>query len=217
MHPVSQSDGVGGTVVFSVSAIGTLPMSYSWRWNSRIVTNIVLNQSTCFWAIAKVELTNTGNYRVGITNVAGPASGLTSNAFLTVLADTDGDGIPDDWETTYGFLAGDASDGAGDPDHDGLTNLQEYRSGTDPTSAADQLRIGRLSVEPTGATKIEFNAMANRTYAVEFLDEAGPGAWQVFSEVMAHSTNRSVEVLDIAPPDPVRKRFYRVVTPRMAW
>jgi hypothetical protein len=46
-------------------------------------------------------------------------------------ADEDSDGLPDAWETQYfGNLAHGAQD---DPDGDGLTNLQEYNNGTDPT------------------------------------------------------------------------------------
>ncbi|MEI6789034.1 MAG: LamG-like jellyroll fold domain-containing protein, partial [bacterium] len=45
----------------------------------------------------------------------------------------DGDHLPDDWEmANFGSL--DQVD-SGDPDHDGLTNLQEYRLGTDPNVA----------------------------------------------------------------------------------
>lgn len=45
--------------------------------------------------------------------------------------DTDGDGLPDSWERFYfGNLD---HDGTEDSDHDGLTNLQEYHAGTDPT------------------------------------------------------------------------------------
>ena len=49
-------------------------------------------------------------------------------------ADTDGDGMPDGWEHTYGLnpLSDDAS---GDKDSDGLTNLEEYQQGTDPSKA----------------------------------------------------------------------------------
>ena len=46
--------------------------------------------------------------------------------------DTDMDGMPDWWETTYGLNPLDPSDADKDPDRDGWTNLEEYQNGTDP-------------------------------------------------------------------------------------
>ncbi|MDP2898564.1 MAG: right-handed parallel beta-helix repeat-containing protein, partial [bacterium] len=47
--------------------------------------------------------------------------------------DSDADGLPDDWEIEFiGDLAQGPDD---DPDEDGLSNLEEYRPGTDPTAA----------------------------------------------------------------------------------
>jgi hypothetical protein len=40
--------------------------------------------------------------------------------------DTDDDGMPSDWETRHGFNPDDASDGSGDTDGDGYTNLEEF-------------------------------------------------------------------------------------------
>jgi len=47
-------------------------------------------------------------------------------------ADTDGDGMPDSWETANGLNPNSSADASLDPDADGFTNLQEYQNGTNP-------------------------------------------------------------------------------------
>jgi hypothetical protein len=62
--------------------------------------------------------------------------GVASNgvAFTVGGADSDGDGLPDSWELQY---FGGLTQGAnGDPDGDGVTNLQEYQQGRNPTKSA---------------------------------------------------------------------------------
>jgi hypothetical protein len=62
--------------------------------------------------------------------------GISSNAipFSVGDVDSDGDGLPDWWELQYfGNLGQGASD---DPDGDGVTNLQEYQQGRNPTKSA---------------------------------------------------------------------------------
>lgn len=47
-------------------------------------------------------------------------------------ADTDGDGMPDGWEVEHGLNPDDAADASLDYNHNGLTNLEEYKRDYDP-------------------------------------------------------------------------------------
>lgn len=61
------------------------------------------------------------------TDLFVPLSGGDSNF------DSDFDGLPDSWESTYlGSVPSDERGPLDDPDGDGLTNMEEYQIGTDP-------------------------------------------------------------------------------------
>lgn len=48
--------------------------------------------------------------------------------------DSDGDGMPDDWEKAHGLNPNDPSDATTDLNGDGYTNIEEFINGTDPQS-----------------------------------------------------------------------------------
>ncbi len=54
-----------------------------------------------------------------------------------VPADSDNDGMPDQWEKTYGLDANSADDNSWDKDGDGYTNVEEYLNGTNPNEFVD--------------------------------------------------------------------------------
>jgi hypothetical protein len=53
-------------------------------------------------------------------------------AVQVVLGGKQNGGIPDDWALAHGLDPSDPTMPLQDPDHDGLTNLQEFQAGTDP-------------------------------------------------------------------------------------
>jgi uncharacterized repeat protein (TIGR01451 family) len=76
----------GSNVTLSVSAAGSLPLSYRWRKGGTTLTNLILNESNCVYEVRNAQTTDAANYTVVITNVFGPANRVvSSNAALSVV------------------------------------------------------------------------------------------------------------------------------------
>src|SRR5262249_40587880 len=114
LQPISQSVVSNGTASFSVAASGTTPITFRWRKDNLTFTNgqFIATPTSSTLVLTNLKSSDAASYNVAVTNIAGQ-SGLSSNAVLTILADSDGDGIPDHLEPL---------DGAADSDGDGMSN-----------------------------------------------------------------------------------------------
>jgi len=208
-QPLSVSVPAGANATFSVMVTNTasLPIGYRWRRDGGTVSSILLTQYVSFYTATNVQANST--FTVVLTNSSRPFGLISTSAFLTIAEDTDQDGIPDLWELANGFDLLDPFDATEDADSDGMTNWEEYIAGTDPQDPASRLQIEPISA--TGQTTIQFMAIANRTYSVQFNDHLDTGPWKRLSDIVARTNNRLESIID---PSPTAGRFYRITTPQ---
>jgi hypothetical protein len=223
LHPISQEVMPGGTATFSANWTGSTPMLQWWRKASTTVGSGIVpgtgyaylplpngyifgNQTSSFLVLTNISLLVTGRYTVAASNLAGQA--LSAAANLSLTTDTDGDGLPDSWENGRpGFSPTDPADGARDDDSDGMSNRDEFTAGTDYLDRTSYLKV---EITASGHVTLRFNAVSNRTYAVQYADQLEPAQWQLLAAIPAYTNTRPEIVID---PSPITNRFYRLATP----
>ncbi len=142
------------------------------------------------------------------TNGESSAEAL-ANRFLASGAgiDNDGDGMADDWESGHGLNSQDPTDGAADPDQDGLSNLEEFLRGRNPT-VFDNLRFSSIQPLPDGTFQLSVNGEVGRNYSI--LISTNLLNWMSLTNFVP--TNATTYVIDTGATN-FTQRFYRVVTP----
>ncbi|MDR3377951.1 MAG: Ig-like domain-containing protein [Verrucomicrobiae bacterium] len=84
---------------------------------------------------------------------------------LTVVAPADlgTNGLPAAWKTLYGI-----TDPDGDADGDGVSNLEEFLAGTNPTNAASVLRLGSPVRDAAGRVELTWPSVGGTRYRVQY-------------------------------------------------
>ena len=193
--------------------------AYSWRRN---IGSIVINTNSGFYGTNFITLNTTNAFlnltnnmlssnfvmRIVVYNDANTAPGATTTFNIRVMADSDRDGIPDLVEQELGLDTNNVADASGDLDNDGMSNRAEFLAGTDPTNSLSYLKIEENI--SAGAAAVQFAAISNRTYSVQYTDALG-APWQKLVDVAGRATNF---VAELADPNWTTNRYYRVVLPR---
>ena len=145
--------------------------------------------------------------------IGGSFDGYDRNAVWAMpnwaVGDTDGNGLPDWWELQY-FHVLTGTDPNADPDHDGVSNLNEYLAGTNPTNAASYFHI--VSVTRGSPTKILATCEPDKFYTLLFTDDLATNWAVATNQFRISSSVEGVLEMDDASSDTNRlDRFYRVM------
>lgn len=142
-----------------------------------------------------------------LINFVSPESGVPNAGGWPELAsgsppaDSDGDGMPDEWEMTYGFDPKDASDGIQDIDKDGYTNLEEYLNGSNPLIAEDRPPFSESALTQIQQNALKLVAEGMARYAA-YVDESRDSMDRVVQELI-----RTLPVTISPTPSPDVKKI----------
>ena len=96
------------------------------------------------------------------------------------LVDSDGDGIPDWWMMKYfghpTGQAGDLSRAQDDADGDGMSNLQEYLTGTDPTNPNSVFRLW-AAASTNSPINLTWPAVPGKSYQIQYQTNLTDSVW----------------------------------------
>ena len=125
-QPQMQIVTPGGLASFSVTVADARGLSYQWRFNGVDITAA----TTDALLLTNASAADEGLYSVVLSS----SSGSVTSAPAALYIDSRGCGMPDSWQLAYfGNLT---QNPTGDFDGDGVSNLQEFLDGTNPTNAA---------------------------------------------------------------------------------
>lgn len=109
-------------------------------------------------------LTNDCVFRV---RPLGAAPDMGAFEYNAAFDDSDGDGIPDEWERGRGLDARDPADGPAHGDGDGRSNFEEYCADTDPLDTDDFFHLTDCAYNPDRPDRgifVGFTSSSNRLY-----------------------------------------------------
>jgi hypothetical protein len=187
-----------------------------------VVTNVTVNgikaATVNGFTAWSTNITMTAGSSVPLRAIAHDSAGNTATNTVTVVVAPDysvldSDDVPFLWKIEnwgFGFASNPQSAADADPDGDGMSNLQEWRTRTIPTDRGSRLAI--LRIVPQGEDyRVEWNAQASVPYRVQLSTTLTN--WSEVYTLTPTMSGMTNWVDTAIPPERKSKSFYRLVVP----
>ena len=148
------------------------------------------------------------HFRFVVQNGTGTSNGADLVFTTPAFVDSDGDGIPNDWETAHGLNPNSAADAPLDGDGDGASNAAEFAAATDSRDAASALRISAV-VRAGNDFTVSWPSVFGKKYQLRERGDLVSGAWNVVQDNIA-GTGGILSAMEAGAALLPLPRFYQI-------
>jgi hypothetical protein len=120
--------------------------------------------------------------------------------------DSDGDGLPDDWEQSHFGWLGNA--GNEDADGDGVSNLAEYQAGTDPVDPNSMFTFVNIVPHAQGGVEVQWSSATDKSYTIQRSSNLLSGFTNIAVNLSATAPINTYHDVTATGPGPY---FYRLL------
>lgn len=138
-----------------------------WNFGDSSTTNVTTN------VVAHVYAAGTYSVTLVVSGPAGVSTNIQSNYIASLTAF-------ESWMVQY---FGTTNNPTGDPDGDGLSNQQEYLTGTNPTNSASAFRVQAVTIESNNV-RVNWATAGGRTNAVQDSPSVGGSYSDISSNIL---------------------------------
>ncbi len=206
--------------------VGSLQLKYRKAFSTALDCNVLVNDTvvgtisggdgtTQTWSSTTLDIS--GSVVIMFTNKSSTSGQITLDDITWTgfgggggIVDTDGDGMPDEYESANGMdpnSSNTVNGASGDLDGDGFCNLYEYIAGTQPTNLNSVFDARDPLVPDPTANDVEINGVSGRIYTLLYTTNLFAPGWTALRCVTNHSDGPLV--LD-GDPSLAPGVFYRV-------
>ncbi len=197
-------------VTISAAATYTVTNVYTMPYGRFIDNMFFAMKSDSSWYVDRNYATDA---RIHVVLRSADGAGLYDSAMTGLYSmdddfDLDNDGLLDSYEMLYSGTYTDMKPNV-DDDSDGISNYDEFISGSDPSNPDSYFSVDKSEPDENGRMGVAIPTVAGRWYSIYATHSLETPAWQVLSTNKLDGTGSVIQVIDEDSQD-MTNRYYKV-------